>query len=640
MAYKQLTLRQRKILNFLQNHGGYITSSEISLHVGVSSKTVRTDIREINRLLDGSGVKIVSENSKGCYLSPGSQEILAGLERAERPLLTREDRVRFLAMRLCLSEEPLDMYELEDEMYVSRTTLEHDLAQLKREYTVRVRQSRDMIVLREDEAGLRRLLNQLFFRDWDYKHCRNAYYGHGFLDKSLLDWAMSAVSTRLTREKILIEEPVLVSLSLTVAIMCYRVGQGHLLPPSSQIPRTDIIADAVCRDVLGALEEKTGIPLPIQEQDAVYTAMSAGRMRDMSVLNFQTMQSFFKPQILTFAKEYLELLSARCGIELSGDEDFYITLLHYLSYLSAPDQPFNEQENRGFVIVNLVAEYELANLIQPLALRYLGRELIPTQLLYLAVCLSGAVEYSRVLHPERKIQAVICSQLNMPMVWAIKRKVLSAFGYHIDIEALLPVNARESYDFSDTDLILSTITGKLTEEPGVETLNISPFLSHEDYQAISSFITLRNLRKMRPEGLPPLHRLLEEGFWHEDEEPCGEEELIRLLADDFLSQGLVEPDYLSDILHRSVTSKFFERPGVLFLYSFAPAKRTCLSTVLFRRRALWGSGKIRFAVMACFAPEDSNYVFELMYTIYVLRHNEEALRNLRSKEDIINYYRT
>ena len=205
MSADNLTLRQRKILHFLQNHTGFITGSELSKHLEVSSKTIRTDISEINQQLNHSDIRIVSEHSKGYYLDAGNPAALAELNKIDRVFLTKEDRVRFLTLRLCLADSPLDLYDLEDEMYVSRTTLDHDLHQLKRQHVmspphIQLFQSRDQIWFEADERKRRDILNQLFHKDWDYNNKGNAYYGYDFLDERMLDLITSEVSDHLKQQ--------------------------------------------------------------------------------------------------------------------------------------------------------------------------------------------------------------------------------------------------------------------------------------------------------------------------------------------------------------------------------------------------------------------------------------------------------
>ncbi len=145
-------------------------------------------------------------------------------------------------------------------------------------------------------------------------------------------------------------------------------------------------------------------------------------------------------------------------------EDFYITLLQYLRYLSNPDHVLNSQGNISLLRRNLLIDSEIACLFQPIALKYLGYYLEEDELLYLTFCISGALETYRNYHPEQKMRTVICCHLNLPAmwsmkrkVWSMKRKVLGAFANYLDVTALLPIFARSTYDFSDTDLVLTTV---------------------------------------------------------------------------------------------------------------------------------------------------------------------------------------
>lgn len=143
----------------------------------------------------------------------------------------------------------------------------------------------------------------------------------------------------------------------------------------------------------------------------IYEIIAAGHLMDASLLNFKTVAEYFEPDVLQMAHEYLEHIKDIFGINLSEDEDFYITLLQYIRCLKIPGHIFNDQENPDLIRSNLLIEYELACLFQPLALKYLGsypephRALIPCPLPF------GAIEFLSTQHPEQKLKTVICSHL-------------------------------------------------------------------------------------------------------------------------------------------------------------------------------------------------------------------------------------
>lgn len=430
----------------------------------------------------------------------------------------------------------------------------------------------------------------------------------------------------------------MVTLNLAIAIMYDRFQTGHPLPPCAPIVREDTRADQACKNIFLCLEEQLHVVFPPQEQDAIYQIILSGQLMDASQLTFDTVQNFCSEDVLHFTHEYLDRISQVFGIDLRSDEDFYITLVQFIHYLQTPNYVLNDQENSDLIRSNLLAEYELACLIQPLALKFSGNYLNSTELLYLALCLSGALEFSSVQHPEQKLRTVICSHLNLPATWAIKRKVLASFGNHLDITALLPVNAKDSFDFQNTDLILSTVRKPISVLPHIQTLRISPYLSAKDYLHIETCIERHRHKMFCPAPRMTLHNLLQNAFWHMDCTPTDRFSMVELLSADFLENNLVTSAYMEDILHRESISSFAIKPGILLLHSLCPATETRLSIAVMKHRLQWRSHKIRLIIMACFHPDDTCLLFQLLHTLYQTHYEEETVRNLHTKESILSYY--
>ena len=130
-----LSLRQRKLIHYLQQKNSvYTTGEELAGHLHVSARTIRNDINELNQSLTDTGVQITSKRSSGYLLESDDEQHLEKLSQSSNSFLSRDERVRHIAFRLCLSDTPINLYDLEDEMYISRTTLEHDLHALRRKY--------------------------------------------------------------------------------------------------------------------------------------------------------------------------------------------------------------------------------------------------------------------------------------------------------------------------------------------------------------------------------------------------------------------------------------------------------------------------------------------------------------------------
>lgn len=643
MPSLNLSLRQRKLLHILQYQNVLITGRELAKQLNVSPRTIRSDVAEINRILAPYNAEIHSEKSKGYIFKAQAPDRILEMNQIDTAFFSKEDRVRYLAFRLCLSDEALNIYDLEDEMFVSHTTLEHDLHFLKMKYVlsephIRLHQIKDTLEFESDEKKRRSILNRLFNEDWNYNTKGNAYYGYHFLNPEILDYIMDEIPLHLSKYQIEMEDSSLVSLNLAIAIMYHRTQSGHFLPDNNISSRTDTAAACATDSIFHSLEMQFICSFPQAEQDDIYQYITSGYRMNASPLTFQTVQNYFEPVILEMAHSYLDKMKQVFRLDFSADEDFYITLLQYIRYLQTPIPTFNTQGNVDIAKENLMVEYELAYLFQDIALEYMGYYLNQTELLNMAHCLSGALEFLYRTHPELKLRTVICCHLNLTTTWALKRKILAAFDNYIHLTALLPVNAKSAYDFSTTDLVLVTVQKKITDNPTTDTIQISSFMAPSDYQNLSTYIQKRRIQQLCPVTNHTLFDLLVNAYWHEKETFSDRFTIIESMASDFIKDGIVSAKYLEDILRRDSITSYATRSGLLFLHSLVPAAETRLSIMTLEHRINWNSHKIRLIIMGTFKPSDEPLLFQMIYSFYDSSYDTKLWEALKTKEDILQYF--
>lgn len=638
-----LSLRQRKLLNHIRNQTTHITGQALAKQLNVSPRTVRSDIVEINRSLAFCNAKISAKRSTGYYLECTDIAAFQEMFKTDDLLLTREDRIRYLAFQLCLSDISLNQYDLEDEMHVSKTTLENDIRTLKKQYVlapphIELLHDGDTWAFEKSESKRRALLNHMFHTDWDYNTTGNAYYSYHFLDVDLLNRIMKITGQLLLKYDFQIEDANLVTLNLSLAIMYYRMLSGHTLPETDGISHENEKIWHLCEEIFTSLEDFLSYSFPIQEKDEIYQHLCNSYLFDASKLNFQTVHHYFHANLLVMAETYLKLIDQIFHINFSADEDFYITLMQYLRHLETPGHIFTTQGNPNLLRRNLLIESELAYLFQIIAAKYMGYFLDETDLLYLSLCLSGALEGYWTNHPEKRIRTVICCHLNLPAIWAIKRKVLCAFDNYVDVTALLPVSARATYNFGDTDLVLTTVRKEITDNPETRSLYISPDMTAQDRSKLQQLVSDMCLQSLFKEQKKSLALLLPHAYWHENLQATGRFPIIEYLAQDFILDSLVSSDFLEDLLRRESIYTYGFQPGALFLYSLVPAKKTQLSVATLKHRILWHSNKIRVIIMACFEPSEKPLLLKLLQEIYIDHNNLNYFRKEHSKAELLQFF--
>lgn len=619
-----LSLRQKKILYILQNQTSFITGKKIASDLNVTARTIRNDIQELNHFLIPYNTHILSEQSKGYLLYTESPDTLKELNQNDVAFFTKEDRVRYLAFQLCLSDEPLSLFDLEDEMYISHTTLIYDIHEIKKKYTMKdphieLIQGKNTISFEKDEHKIRSVLLKLFHDDWDYNTKGNAYYGYYFLDEKILNYLMETIPRHLKRYHIRMEDPALVALELSLAIMYHRICSGHTLPESALFPMTDTAAYLVTKDLFCDFEKEARRSFPSEEKNTVYRFISHTSLLDESLITRENAKYFIGPVTIEMADLFLARIKRIFKIDFSDDDEFYIALLLYLRSLQNNNCIFYLQKNTSSTKKNLLPELEFAYLFQDIAFQFMKQRLTEIELINLAFCLSGALEYHFTVHPEKKVRTVICCHMNLPTTWAIKRKALAVFGNYLEVTDLIPVNTKDTFDFSQTDLILSTVKKTISSNASVQTLFIDSFVNFSDFH-FQGKIKMLAMKSLCPRPEHPFKDLFQNAYWHENEPFTERLPIIETMMDDYIRDEIASEKHLMEILNRESISSFAIENNIVFLHSIIPAKETRLSFMTLAHRVVWDCQKIQMVVMAVFRKEDRALLFYLNNLFY---HNPD-----------------
>ncbi len=643
MKSLDLTLRQKKLLHTMQHSASPRTGLELAETLGVSSRTIRNDVVKINEELAPYGASIAALKSKGYVFQSSDPQLIESLNQIENAFFSKENRIRYLAFRLCLSDEPLNLYDLEDEMFISHTTLEHALRGMTDLYSqnypfIKLNRKRDFISFEEDELKRRAVLNQLLRESWNYHARSNAYYKDDFIEDDVLDFIIDTVSLTLDRYHIAMEDPCIVSLNLTLAIMYYRILSDHFLSYAAPVPKLDPILYQATNDILDAMEHELEFFIGPEERDAIYLQLKSLKYMAPNEFILLDYSDFFGPVTIGTCDEYIRRIKEVFHIDFSRDEDFYVSLLQYVQSILQEQNTFFEQFSTDLVKRYHRISMVIAYLFQPLAVKQLGRELNEVKLIYLSFIIAGGLDYYIKHHPGHRIRTVIACHMNMPVSWAMMRRAQYFYGDALDIMDLIPVYKKNSYDFSNVDLVLTTVQKQITTHPGTTTLYITPFFDDKDHDLINNYIMNETLRPLYSREMSLLS-LLRQAWWHENENFQSPEELLTRTTQQFIDTGVADQAYQDDILRHEERSTYAVFPGIVLVYSLVPTGRSQLSITTLEHRLTWNSHKVRIVVTAALTEEDMPALLQLTNFLYEDAYDYDVIKNLKTKEEILAYVR-
>ena len=126
--------RHKKIIHELISRNDWMKGNVLAEKARVTPRTIRSDIAVINHLLHPIGYEIQSSRKDGYRISGDNIEKLSRIlnDGADIPNTPR-DRIKKLSIRLLLADRENVEYldDLEEEMYISRATLENSIYKIK-----------------------------------------------------------------------------------------------------------------------------------------------------------------------------------------------------------------------------------------------------------------------------------------------------------------------------------------------------------------------------------------------------------------------------------------------------------------------------------------------------------------------------
>jgi len=635
----KLSLRQRKILRVLEDRNDFVTSKELAESMKVSSRTIRNDIHEMNQMLSTLDVHIESVQSKGFYIVEKDYERIRELSRSGAAFFSRAERIRYLAFRLCACDGSLNLYELEEEMYLSHTALLSDLKIIRKKYTyepphIRLNQKGDEVSFEQNEEKIRSVLLNMFHEDWDYTAQNNAFYKADFLNRDLMKILISETTGTLFRYGIKMDDATLTALQLLLGIMHERVINGHIYPEGLPLPDAGTNTGKAVMELFELIQRQTGVVYPESELARINQFINDTRMHDERWINDENHLEPFPLYVTDEVNKYLANIERIFRVDFSPDKEFVNVLQVFFMQLAKGNTLFSHYQDPFIIKNTLFAEFELACLYQQQSVEYVGRHLSDSELCTLAVCFSGAIRQYLQIHPEKKLRAVLFSHGNLAAAFGLKRRILESFDLYLDITDVAPLNFAYTFDFRDIDIIFSTQKKKFAVSSDITFIYINdhPGLNFED-DAMK--IKMLSFRKIWPVPSFNIKELLENAFWHEELDESDKDAVLKIMAEEYIQEGLADRQHMLDIIQRETVNSFAIKPGIVFVYTLLPAAETRLSVIHLRHRIRWNDFKISTVIMALFAEKEINLLFQLKIRFYNRIFDTELLKKSRTKEELI-----
>ncbi|MDF9825485.1 transcriptional antiterminator [Breznakia sp. PF5-3] len=174
--------RVMKIIDILLQKDEYITIDTISKDLEVSNKTIRNDLQLVQEWLAENDLKLIKKTGVGVTIEgpkDNKLRIADTLKQKNKELIdfSPDARKIYIAMRLLTSEHNYRIYELANELYVSRATIHKDINEVSKllnaEKIKLFRKNNNGLHIEGKERNKRNLLLELMVHDNGYHSFAN-----------------------------------------------------------------------------------------------------------------------------------------------------------------------------------------------------------------------------------------------------------------------------------------------------------------------------------------------------------------------------------------------------------------------------------------------------------------------------------
>jgi lichenan operon transcriptional antiterminator len=612
--------------------GNTMTARELGIQLGVSVRSVRDYVRQINRRHGGT---LIHSGQSGYSLDAREYH----RHRTEAVPPTRdgpERRLYYIVRGLVTNPEGVDVFELGDELYVSPSTIEADLVrarELLRDHRLVVERRRDQIRLVGPERQQRKLVRYLLL---------NA--GQAVLDGSRLGLSSprqrartrklhARASSALGDAGVEVNEYVLNDLLLHLAIAADRVAAGHeLAPDDSGRGEPSGPLWRLTQELTAAVAEIYQTTLPRQEQILVYEVLAA-----RSSLAFpEDGEGAVSAQVLSMTREALRELSSQFMIDLY-DEDTVTSLAVHVQNLLARARSGDTLSNplgASFQQMHPLI-HEFALLLARQLERRARVRISCGEVDFLAFHIGNQVQRQMEQGPPVTVTLVLPRYYDFPEKTA--RRLSDALREQAVVKDVV-TSISHDWQSITSDLVVSVID--LDDSPS-PVIRISPFLTDGDVDRILQAVRAERARTRWDKLRSDVLSLLDPALFVRADPDC-KLDALTLLAGRLRDAGYVDDGFLQDVLERE------ERSSTAFGGVFAiphsmyqDAGKTGIAVLVSDRGIPWGTSSVRLVLMLAVSPDGRTLFRDVLDNLIDILNNPTNVgRLLAGSADHHQFVRT
>ncbi|OON41836.1 transcription antiterminator BglG [Izhakiella australiensis] len=606
-----------------------LPQDELARRFAVSTRTVRTDISALNMLLADHGVQLVLSRGAGYQLVIEDPERYHRLQ-AEQPAhlrvpRTSGERVHYLLTRFLTSAFSLKLEDLADEWFVSRATLQNDMAEV-REYLARYQlaietKPRYGMKLFGSEMAIRTCLTDLLY-EIALEDVENPLLNLEALNSGMLGTLEPLLQGCFSRFGIRLSDDSERYLRLYCAVAVRRISEGY--------PLNDFFADDVDDDVRDAARHIINLMRPIcgkavSPAEEAYLRVNIAARR-VEALAPSAINADDGEQLVEYILNYINL---HYNYSLQNDTQLRADLLtHIKTMITRVRYQINIPNP---LLSNIKQHYPMAWDVTLAAVSNWGKYspyvINENEIGFLVLHIGVGLERHYNVGYQRHPQVLLVCDTGNSTARMIQAMLLRKYP-QIVVEGIVSQRDYEQMDDVAADFVISTVRVSEKEKPVVL---MSPFPTDYQLEQIGKLVLVDRTRPYM------LSRYFSASHFCIIDRPIDRTELFQQLCQQLEQEGIVDETFYASVEEREAIVSTMLGDGIALPHSLGlQARKTAVYTVLAPQGIAWGD-EVAYVIFLLAISKDDYEEAMAIYDLFVTFLRERAMPRLRASSDFSSF---
>jgi transcriptional antiterminator len=620
-------LRLAQLFELLQNET--LPQDELARRLAVSTRTVRADITALNALMAGHGAQFVLNRGAGYQLKIDDaaryREMVLQPSRQLRIPRTSPERVQYLLVRFLTSAFSLKLEDLAEEWFVSRATLQGDMAEVRERFsryslTIETRPRHGMKLF-GSETATRACLTDLLWQ-LAQEDSENPLLTEEALNAGVPEQLAAELHDCFTRCRIRLTDEGEQFIRLYCAVAVRRISEGYPLAEFNAAEVDENVREAA-RQIARLLQRLAGKPLSEAEEEWLQVHIAARQVQEVAP---SAISADDDEALVNYILRYI---NTHYNYNLLTDEQLHADLLtHIKTMITRVRYQINIPNP---LLSNIKQHYPMAYDMTLAAVsswgKYTPYAISENEIGFLVLHIGVGLERHYNIGYQRHPRVLLVCDTGNSTVRMIQAMLMRKYP-QIEVTRIISLRDYEQLAGVEEDFVISTARVPEKEKPVV---TMAPFPTEYQLEQLGKLVLVDRTRPYM------LAKYFDESHFLVVDEPMTQQQLFGILCGQLEREGYVGEDFYPSVVEREAIVSTMLGDGIALPHSLGlMANKTVVYTVLAPQGISWGDETAYVIFLLAISKSEYEEAMAI-YDLFVTFLRERAMPRLREQKDFAGF---